>query len=82
MVLDGGGPDATRLEEVAAVVTAQGSTVNHIRRRDLGEALSIFPLTTVVPKVAVEAAEARGSNPDSFGRDLPGRAVGWSRVQL
>jgi glucosamine--fructose-6-phosphate aminotransferase (isomerizing) len=82
VVLDGGGPEAARLEEVAAVVTAQGSTVHHIRRRDIGEALSIFPLTTVVQKVAVEAAEARGANPDSFGKDLPGRAAAWSRVQL
>jgi glucosamine--fructose-6-phosphate aminotransferase (isomerizing) len=82
VVLDGGGPEAARLGEVAAVVTAQGSTVHHIRRHELGEPLSIFPLTTVMQKVAVEAAEARGTNPDSFGKDVPGRAAAWSRVQL
>lgn len=82
VVLDGGGPQTTRLQDVAAVVAAQGSTVHHFARRDLGEALSIFPLTAVVQKIAVEAAEALGTNPDSFGKDLPGRASAWSEVEL
>lgn len=47
-------------------------------RTDLGEPL----LTVVVQKIAVEAAETLGTGPDSFGKDLPGRADAWSRVRL
>lgn len=82
VILDGGGPEQMRLEEIGGVVGAQGATVHHIRRRELGEALSIFPLTTFVQKVALEAAETRGTNPDSFGKDLQGRAEAWSRIEL
>lgn len=82
VVLDGGGPEQMRLEEIGRVVEAQGATVHRIRRRDLGEALSIFPLTTFVQKVALEAAQARGTNPDSFGKELPGRAEAWSHIEL
>lgn len=82
VVLDGGGPEVERLAEIATLVAGQGATVHHVRRRDLGEPLSIFPLTTFVQKVAAEAAEARGTDPDSFGNDLPGHADAWSRVSL
>ena len=34
--------------------------------RDLGEALSVFPLTVVVQRIALELAEARGVSPDRF----------------
>ena len=49
---------------------------------ELGEALSVFPLTVIVQKIAVEAAETLSTNPDSFGRDLPGRDAAWSAVRL
>ena len=82
VVLDGGGPGAARLDDLAEVVSAHGSAVHRFTRRDLGELLSIFPLTVVVQKLAAEMAEARGTDPDTFGRDLPGRAEAWARLQL
>jgi glutamine---fructose-6-phosphate transaminase (isomerizing) len=80
--LDGEAQRPTRLDDVIAVVKAQGSQVHRFTRQDLGEALSIFPLTTIVQKIAVEAAELKGANPDSFGKDLPGRAEAWTGIQL
>lgn len=80
--LDGGGPGADRLDDLIDVVSAQGAAVHRFTRTGLGEALSIFALTVVVQKIAVESAESLGTNPDSFGKDLPGRADAWSRVQL
>jgi glucosamine--fructose-6-phosphate aminotransferase (isomerizing) len=82
VVLDGGGPEASRLADIGTVITAQGATVHHVRRTALGEPLSIFPLTVVVQKIAVELAEALGTNPDSFGKDLPGRAEAWASMAL
>lgn len=82
VVLDGGGPGAGRLDDLSAVVAAQGSAVHRFTRTDLGETLSIFPLTVVVQKIAAEAAETQGTNPDSFGKDLPGRADAWNHLQL
>jgi glucosamine--fructose-6-phosphate aminotransferase (isomerizing) len=43
-----------------------GARVVRIAERDLGEALSIFPLTVWVQRIAVELAEARGVSPDRF----------------
>jgi glucosamine--fructose-6-phosphate aminotransferase (isomerizing) len=37
-----------------------------IADRDLGEPLSIFPLTVHVQRIALELAEARGVSPDRF----------------
>ncbi len=82
VILDGGGPGSSRLASIGSVVADQGSAVHHFRRTDLGEPLSIFALTTVVQKIAVESAERIGADPDSFGKDLPGRAQAWSQVQL
>lgn len=80
--LDGEGTAGNRLGDALDVVAAQGSTVHRFTRPELGEALSIFALTTVVQKIAIEAAERLGTNPDTFGRDLPGRADAWARVRL
>lgn len=80
--LDGGGVGTGRLHELGAIVAAQGSVVRQFSRNDLGEALSIFALTVVVQKIAVESAEALGTNPDSFGKNLPGRAEAWSQIRL
>jgi glucosamine--fructose-6-phosphate aminotransferase (isomerizing) len=77
-----GGEGSERLGELASVVAAAGSAVHRFDRRDLGAVLSIFPLTVVVQKIAAEAAEARGTNPDRFGRDLPGREEAWGAVGL
>jgi glucosamine--fructose-6-phosphate aminotransferase (isomerizing) len=80
--LDGGGPGAERLEEVARVVEADGATVHRVVARELGEQLSIFPLTVAVQRIALEAAEALGTDPDAFGYDVPGRETTWERLTL
>ncbi|HEV7774829.1 MAG TPA: hypothetical protein VGO48_16220 [Conexibacter sp.] len=80
--LDGGGSGAARVEEVARVVEAGGATVHRIAARDLGEQLSIFPLTVAVQRIALEAAEALGTDPDAFGYDVPGREGAWERLTL
>jgi glucosamine--fructose-6-phosphate aminotransferase (isomerizing) len=77
-----GGTGSERLQQLGDVVAAQGATVYRFARPELGEALSIFPLTVVVQKIAVEAAEALGTNPDRFGRELPERDAAWSAVAL
>jgi glutamine---fructose-6-phosphate transaminase (isomerizing) len=82
VVLDGGGEASERLEVVAATIEGHGATVHRFRRTALGEALSLFPLTTVVQRIALEAAERLGTNPDSFGKDLPGRGDLWATIPL
>ena len=49
---------------------------------DLGEPLSVFPLTVAVQRIALEAAEALGTDPDAFGYDVPGRKDAWEAVGL
>jgi glucosamine--fructose-6-phosphate aminotransferase (isomerizing) len=80
--LDGGGEASERLEVVAAAIEGHGATVHRFRRDALGEPLSVFPLTTVVQRIALEAAERLGTNPDSFGKDLPGRGEIWAAIPL
>jgi glucosamine--fructose-6-phosphate aminotransferase (isomerizing) len=66
IVLDGGGPAADRTAAIADAVEVTGATVARFAERELGEPLSIFPLTVVVQRIAVELAEARGVSPDRF----------------
>lgn len=80
--LDGGGPGAERLDAVAAVVKAGGARVHRVVARALGEQLSIFPLTVAVQRIALEMAEALGTDPDAFGYDVPGRRAAWDRLTL
>ncbi len=80
--LDGGGDGATRLGEVETLCAAYGVDVHAFREHALGEMLSVFPLTVVVQLLALEWAEALGTDPDSFGRDLPGRGEALSAVRL
>jgi glucosamine--fructose-6-phosphate aminotransferase (isomerizing) len=82
VAFDGGGPQSARLDELATLVRAYGTPVHVIRRDGLGEPLSVFPLTTAAQLIALEAAEGLGTNPDSFGRDLPGRADALAGVEL
>jgi glucosamine--fructose-6-phosphate aminotransferase (isomerizing) len=77
-----GGEGSDRLLELGDVVAAHGATVHRFARTELGGTLSIFPLTVIVQKIAVEAAELLGTNPDRFGRDLPEREAAWSGVVL
>ncbi|HYV15886.1 MAG TPA: hypothetical protein VE972_07690 [Conexibacter sp.] len=80
--LDGGGPGAERLEAVATVVEAGGAQVHRIAATELDEQLSIFPLTVAVQRIALECAEALGTDPDAFGYDVPGREAVWERLAL
>jgi glucosamine--fructose-6-phosphate aminotransferase (isomerizing) len=79
--LDGGGPWSDRLSAVAKAAELAGVPTFRVRETGLGEALSIFPLTVAVQRIALQAAEALGTNPDSFGRDVPARAH-WAEVGL
>lgn len=82
VVLDGGGPPSERLAVVADAIAGHGAVVHRFRRDTIGEPLSLFPLTTIVQRIALEAAERLGTNPDSFGKDLPGRAEIWAKIPL
>jgi len=82
MVCLEGGTETERLDNLARVVGIQGATVYKFSRTALGPDLSIFPLTVLVQKIAAEAAEWLGTNPDSFGLDLPGRAAAWESIRL
>jgi glutamine---fructose-6-phosphate transaminase (isomerizing) len=66
VALDGGGPAAARTEAIAAAMETIGARVVRIAERDLGEALSVFPLTVWVQRIALDLAEARGVSPDRF----------------
>lgn len=79
--LDGGGAWSARIAEVAQAAGDSGVPVTRIAHQGLGEFLSIFPLTVAVQRIALEAAETLGVNPDTFGRDRPGRQA-WDRVEL
>lgn len=73
--LSGGGPAAGRLAEAAAAVEALGAAVHRIEATELGEALSVFPLTVAVQRIALEFAVALGTDPDDV------RPAGW-RIEL
>jgi glutamine---fructose-6-phosphate transaminase (isomerizing) len=80
--LDGGGPVwPERIASIADAAESSGVPVSRISHTALGELLSIFPLTVAVQRIALGAAEALGTNPDSFGRDVPGREP-WENVRL
>jgi glucosamine--fructose-6-phosphate aminotransferase (isomerizing) len=66
VVLDGGGPGAARTASIATAMEVTDARVVRIAERDLGEPLSVFPLTVWVQRIAVELAEARGVSPDRF----------------
>lgn len=80
--LDGGGPGAERVGDAAGLAEAGGARVRCIVHRDLGEALSVFPLTVAVQRVALHSAQSLGTDPDSFGYEVPGRREAWERVAL
>lgn len=80
--LDGGGPGQERLDAVAAAAKACGTDTVVVRESALGEALSVFPLTVAVQRVALEIAEELGSDPCAFGYDIPGRKEAWQPIGL
>lgn len=66
VVLDAGGPAAARTDSIARAMEVTGARVVRFAERRLGEPLSIFALTTVVQRIALEFAEARCVSPDRF----------------
>jgi len=79
--LDGGGSWSARVDEVADAAERSGVPVTRVVERELGEPLSIFPLTVAVQRIALESAEALGTDPDTFGREVPGREA-WTTIGL
>jgi glucosamine--fructose-6-phosphate aminotransferase (isomerizing) len=80
--LNGGGPGEARLLEVARSAESTGVTVQTITATYPSELLSVFPLTAAVQRIALELAEELGTNPDSFGRDVPSRAQALDGIEL
>jgi glucosamine--fructose-6-phosphate aminotransferase (isomerizing) len=80
--LNGGGAGEERLLEVAAVAERCGVRLHTVSATYPNELLSVFPLTVAVQRIALELAERLGTNPDSFGRDLPSRAGAMDGVEL
>jgi len=74
--LDGGGPGAARLTELADVIEARGARVYRFAARELGEPLSIFPLTVAVQRIALEFAVQLGTEPDDV------RPKEWEALEL
>ncbi len=66
VVLDGGGPGSERVQAVGTAAAAAGVDVTTIAEPALGEALSIFPLTTAVQLIALGLALELGVDPDCF----------------
>jgi glucosamine--fructose-6-phosphate aminotransferase (isomerizing) len=77
--LDGGGAGLDRLEEVLDAARACGITVHRAVHTELGEPLSVFALTVEVQQVALGCAVALGTDPDTFGANVPGREA-WHRL--
>jgi glucosamine--fructose-6-phosphate aminotransferase (isomerizing) len=82
VALDGGGPGADRVNEIADAAGRFGADVVSIREHELPEQLSIFPLTVAVQRIALDLANALGTDPDAFGRDRPGHDEAWSVLEL
>jgi glutamine---fructose-6-phosphate transaminase (isomerizing) len=82
VALNGGGPGEERLLAVARSAESVGVTVRVFEAKAAGELLSVFRLTAVVQRIAIEAAERLGTNPDSFGRDVPARAHALDGIAL
>lgn len=80
--LDGGGPGRERLRAVGRSAESCGVTVRFLGVEAPSELLSVFPLTAVVQLIALEAAERLGTNPDSFGRDVPAREHAMDGIAL
>jgi glucosamine--fructose-6-phosphate aminotransferase (isomerizing) len=80
--LNGGGPGEERLLAVARSAESCHVPVRVITADGSNELLSVFPLTAAVQRIALEAAERLGTNPDSFGRDVPARAHAMDGISL
>jgi glucosamine--fructose-6-phosphate aminotransferase (isomerizing) len=82
VALNGGGPGEERLLEVTRLAEVCGVRVHTIAATYPSELLSVFPLTAAVQRIALDSAETLGTDPDSFGRDLPGRSAALDAIEL
>jgi hypothetical protein len=78
VVLDGSGPMGRPGRGMAAAVEVGGTQVVRFAEHNLGEPMSIFALAAVVQCIALDLAEARGTNPDRFRYDEDPGASGRS----
>lgn len=78
---DGGGSWTKRLTEIADAARRSGVSTTVINAPELGEPLSIFALTVAAQRIALALAERRGTDPDTFGRNVPGREP-WAAIAL
>jgi glutamine---fructose-6-phosphate transaminase (isomerizing) len=62
--LDGGGPGSERLAELSSAIESRGARVHRFAQTSLGEPLSLFPLTAVIQRVALDFAIQLGTDPD------------------
>jgi glutamine---fructose-6-phosphate transaminase (isomerizing) len=76
VVLDGGGPGAERLDDLVAAAKPLGVRIYRFAARELGESLSVFPLTVVVQRIALEFALQTRTDPDHV------QPPGWKIDQL
>jgi glucosamine--fructose-6-phosphate aminotransferase (isomerizing) len=76
--LDGGGPGAERLAELADAIEPRGARVYRFTATATaaGEALSVFPLTVVVQRIALDFALLLGTDPDNV------RPPEWDSIEL
>jgi glucosamine--fructose-6-phosphate aminotransferase (isomerizing) len=74
--LDGGGPGAPRLAELAAAIEAGGARVYRFAAAEHGEPLSVFPLTATVQRIALGFAVQLGTDPDDVG------PAEWKSIEL
>jgi glutamine---fructose-6-phosphate transaminase (isomerizing) len=74
--LDGGGPGAARLGELANAIETLGAHVYRFAAPELGEPLSVFPLTVTVQRIALEFAVQLGTDPDHV------QPQGWKAIEI
>jgi glucosamine--fructose-6-phosphate aminotransferase (isomerizing) len=76
VVLDGGGPGSERVGQLADAIEGLGTRVYRFAATELGEPLSIFPLTVVVQRIASDFAIQLGTDPDDV------RPPSWGPIDL
>lgn len=74
--LDGGGAGSERVAEAATAIEALGTRVYRFAATDLGEPLSVFPLTVVVQRIALDFAYRLGTDPDNV------RPESWGTLEI
>jgi glucosamine--fructose-6-phosphate aminotransferase (isomerizing) len=74
--LDGGGPGSERLAELSAAIESRGARVHSYGQTALGEPLSIFPLTAIVQRIALDFATLLKTDPDDVAPPV------WKTMEL